>query len=207
MFRRAPPLFYDVNAKITQQLGDGSNLSVGYYRSFDNFRYAQFFGFRWGIQTVNLQWNQILTDWLSSNTTIVYGDNENISFDPDGLDAFELRAGQQYYKGKQNFFFNLFDNHEVHFGVEYLLLNSDPETLKPDGSDSGVIPASVSKDRGDELAFYINDEIILSPRLSLSAGLRYVIYRQLGPEKSIHIRRRELWGSGRNNRYAFLWSE
>ncbi|MCB0706166.1 MAG: TonB-dependent receptor [Saprospiraceae bacterium] len=180
--RTSSATFYDLNAKITQQLGGGSNISIGFYRSQDEFQYSRYFGFKWGLQHVNLQWNQILADWLSSNLEMAIGDSYNTSFDPEGVDAFELDAGIRYYRIKENFFFNLFDNQQIHFGAEWLRLDQSNETLNPGAPESAIIPVTATKDRGEELSFYLNDEITLSPRISLSAGIRYTIYKQKGPE-------------------------
>ncbi|MBR9921195.1 MAG: TonB-dependent receptor [Bacteroidetes bacterium] len=187
-FRRYPDIqnssatFYDLNAKISQQLGKGSNISLGFYQSQDKFKYSEFFGFDWGLQNIHLQWNQILGDGISSNFEAIRGETYNTSLDPEGIDAFELSSGFSYYRLRENVFISTFDRHQIHLGVEWLRLNQKEETLTPGSESSAVIPRSAEKDRGEEFSVFINDEISLGSRLSLSVGLRYTYYRQLGTE-------------------------
>ncbi len=179
--KKSAAFFYDLNAKISHRFNNSSSLSLSYYQSYDNFQYSDQFGYAWGTQTANFTWNQIISSDLSSSFTVVYGNTNNESYDPEGFDAFTLRNGPQYFKLKENFFLTPFGNHKVNAGAEAIRYISKPETLNKRGSESGIVPEKIEKDDGQELAFYVNDEFDLDDRFSFSLGLRYSLFQQLGP--------------------------
>lgn len=179
--KKSAAFFYDVNAKITHRYGKGSSLALSYYRSFDNFRYSDQFGFAWGAQTLNLTWNQIFSPNVSSSLVVGYGNTVNESYIPEGTEASTLQNGPTYYKVKQNFFLTRFERHDINAGFEWIRYVSLPEILEKRGSLSEISPQSIEKDDGQEFAGYINDEFTLNDRISLGLGLRYSLYQQIGP--------------------------
>ncbi len=179
--KKSAAFFYDVNAKITHRYGSGSSLALSYYRSFDNFRYSDQFGFAWGAQTLNFTWNQIYSPNVSSSLVVGYGSTVNESYIPEGAEASTLQNGPTYYKVKQNFFLTPFERHDINAGFEWIRYVSLPEVLEKRGSLSEISPQEIEKDDGQEFAGYINDEFALNDRISLGLGLRYSLYQQIGP--------------------------
>ena len=70
--------------------------------------------------------------------------------------------------------------HTATGGVQYDRYALQPGRLDP-GEVSGIRPVTLTTEIGAELALYVEDEWMVSDRLSLSGGLRYVRYQQLGP--------------------------
>ena len=175
--------FYDVNAKISHRLNSkGSNLALSYYRSFDFFRFSDQYGYDWGTQLASFRWNHIIRSDISTSLNITYSQLDNSFFDPDGFDSFTLENGLTHIKAKQNFFLTALDGHEIHVGAEWGRYTGSPEKLSARGPISGIEGLTIDKDTGQELAVYLNDEWTINDRLSLSAGLRYVWYQNIGPE-------------------------
>ena len=83
--KKSSTYFYDVNAKLSHVLKNGSNLSLGYYQSFDFFRFSDDFGYDWGTKLATFDWNQIISTNFSADTEVAYGNLENSFFDPDGF--------------------------------------------------------------------------------------------------------------------------
>ncbi len=181
--QQSKAFFYDINAKLAHRFGEGSNLTLAYYRSYDNFQYSDQFGYAWGTQTASLRWNQIITPQLSSSSTAVYGDNDNTSYEPEGVAAFELNNGMYNYKLRQNFFWTPLESHNLQGGAEWVRYQAKPEKRAPRNNTSEVSPAQVNKDHGQEMAFYVNDEFELNDRLAFSLGLRYTLFQQIGPDQ------------------------
>lgn len=174
--------FYDITAKLSHRIGNGSTLSLLFYQTFDRFRFAQEFGYSWENRKLAFNWKQIYTPRLSSTFKAIYGQSDNTFFEPEGVAAFNLENGLDYFKVKQNFLWTPGRMHNIHFGAEWIRYDSADETLEPfQNSDSGIEQDAVPKDDGQEFGFYLNDEIILSPTLTFSIGLRYSLYQQLGP--------------------------
>lgn len=179
--RSSSASFYDVLGKITHRFNSNSNVSLSYYNSYDFFRYAQEFGYEWRTQLLNFKWNQIWSDRLSSSLSLVSGLYDSQQFDPVGNDAFSLNNGISYYRGKKNFFFNMNESNSINAGAVFTYYDMSPESISKRGELSSIAPLSVEKSQGYEASVYINDEYTISDRFSLSAGLRYTVYQELGP--------------------------
>jgi hypothetical protein len=180
--KQSTAYFYDTNAKLTHRFGNGSNISLSFYESFDRFRFSDQFGFAWKNRTAGFQWNQLIGEDISSNLSASYGLLDNEQFIPSSLLGFNLFSGLEYYKIRENLFFTFQDRHQIHVGGEWKLYQISPEQIEPRGPESVVIPREIEKDRGQEFAFFINDQWKLNDRISLSIGLRYSFYQQLGEE-------------------------
>jgi len=173
--------FHDVNAKISHKLGKKGTMFLSYYRSFDRFEYARDLGFEWDANTLSLQWDQVINPDIISEFTLSYSNSGNTSFQPSGIDGFNLKNGMDNYKLKEDILITSLKNHTVNVGFELNAYVPVDETIDPYSSSSTVIPESVSKDQGLEAAIYINDNFDISPTVSVSIGLRYSLYNQFGP--------------------------
>jgi hypothetical protein len=56
-----------------------------------------------------------------------------------------------------------------------------PDEVSPHLEGSTVINRKVKRDNAHEMGFYVNDEYIINHLFSVSAGLRFNIFQQLGP--------------------------
>ncbi|MGB3779541.1 MAG: carboxypeptidase-like regulatory domain-containing protein [Tunicatimonas sp.] len=179
--RQSSASFYDLNGLISHQFTPNNRLSIGYYGSEDYFRYSDQFGYTWGTQLLNLRWKALLTkNWLS-NFSAVRGVYRNTFFDPAGFDAFRLRSGLRYYQFKQNFTVSRFANQAIDLGAEYVSYDNDPTVSGPFDAASTVGNEQITNEAGREMSLYANDEITISPRVSVSVGLRYTLFQNVGP--------------------------
>jgi hypothetical protein len=175
--------FYDVNGKLSQKIGDNGSIALSFYRSYDKFDYSDQFGFAWDINTVSLTWDQVLNPGLFSEFSLSFSESSNASFQPSGIDAYNLSNGMNNYKLKEDILITTFEKHIMNTGFEVNAYMPSDETYKPFNSGSTVIPVDYTKDNGIETAVYFNDDIELTPLLSFSLGLRYSNYIQFGPSK------------------------
>lgn len=173
--------FQDFTAKMTYKIADKNILSLSGFHSSDYFRYSKEFGYNWQTKLYSFGWNSLISEKLSSAFKVIAGDYESELFEPSGSDAFGLSNGLKYYVVKENIFFQPHTDYQFNVGAEWTRYDAKPEKLYAYNDESSIEPQMVSKDLGDELAFYANAEINLTERWSLSAGLRYAQYRQLGP--------------------------
>lgn len=179
--RNSEASFYDINAIISHRFSDNSKVILSYYGSDDSFRFSNEFGFKWNTQLGNLRWKYIINPDLYSNLTVVYGNYSSRLFEPEGADAQDLNNGIKYFQLKQNFLYTSLDKHSINAGVEWVHYDSKPETSDPFSSASGLISQVVDKEQGREISAYINDEFGISDRVSLSVGLRYSLFQNIGP--------------------------
>lgn len=180
--------FYDINAKITHRLGEKGTLGLSFYNSKDRFTYANDFGFSWRTFNTTLSWNQVIRPELISEFSISSSMLRNANFQPSGVDAFILRNGMNNFKIKEDLLISSVSNHMINAGFEINSYFPDDETLDPYSNASTTIPYQGARDRGIESALFVNDAINLTDQLSLSVGLRYSYYSQIGPA-SVNIYR------------------
>lgn len=180
--RNSKARFSDINGVISHRFNQNHQISLSYYHSFDLFQYSEDFGYRWKTENVNLKSKNILSVNFSSNTHFSAGKYRSTLFEPKGLGAFDFQNGQENIKLKQNFFWNPANKHKVQFGGEWVRYNSLPDEIDPKGENSGILKKEVSRERGDELAFFLNEEVDITPRIAISAGLRYSAFRSLGTD-------------------------
>jgi len=174
--------FNDINLILSHRLNLNHRVSISYYGSSDRFRYAQDFGFEYGSQLFSARWNGILSNQLSTSSSLTAGDYRSASFLPEGQQAFTLDNGIQYYQFKQNFFY-VPDPHTINFGIEANVNQMKPDALNPRGEASIVLSKLVERDQSRDMALYFNDEIQLSDRFSINAGLRYSLFQQTGADQ------------------------
>lgn len=175
--------FQDLTGKITQRIGEQHSVSLSGFQSGDFFQYAQDFGYEWQTQLATLSWNFLASDKLSSSFKAIAGDYQSVLFEPAGNASFRLENGLKYYVLKENIFYQINADYQFNTGIEWTRYEAKPERLRPYNPDSKITSQTIAKDLGEEAALYVNAEIKINTRWSLSAGLRYARYQQLGPRE------------------------
>ncbi|MBR9998357.1 MAG: TonB-dependent receptor, partial [Cyclobacteriaceae bacterium] len=173
--------FYDFNVKFSHPYSDKGSVTAAYYQGYDKVQFSQDYGFSWKNGALSIIWNHLINQDLSSNFSVSYGNSENLSFQPSGIDAFNLTNGLENVRISQNFLYSGFSRHNLQAGGEYIRYYMKPDQLEPRLSGSGVISQQVDKDDGREMGLYLNDEYTINHLFSVSAGLRFNIFQQTGP--------------------------
>ena len=174
--------FYDWNAKLTHKISENATLSLSAYDSYDHFQYSKAYGFNWRTQSFGVDYRQLITQGVSSTFSASYGASKNETYSPDSIFPYKLNNGLEHYKIKENLLISKIRHNTINAGAEWTLYNSFPEQFSQTASPAQSSSSSqVAKDKGDELSVYINDEIEITKKLSIAAGLRQTVYRQLGP--------------------------
>ena len=174
--------YNDFNGVLSHKVNEKNTIQLSQYFSNDFFRYSDQFGYQWNTRATTLQWRSILGPDFSFQTTGVWGDYGSTLFEPEGPGAFNFNSGLEYFQLKQNFFLNIKDQHSIHFGAEGIRYNSKPDIISARGSQSSISRQSVSRENGQELGIYFNDEYEISSKLAVSIGLRFSTFQSLGPD-------------------------
>ncbi len=178
--KKSEASFYDMNAKFTQKIGEKGTINASFYRSFDKFRYSDQFGYGWETTTGTLSWNHIFSNKLSTNLSFVYGNTENNFTYNDLLTEGYLTNGLKYGKGKFNAVWQPVNKHTFNIGAESNIFFSKPETFEQKANGDVNLREQYDKSKGQETAFYANDDIEISDWLSASVGVRQSLYRSFG---------------------------
>ena len=167
--------FYDLNTKVNFELGEKDRIFLSGYFGRDVFginREFFNFDFDWGNATGTARWNHVFSPRLFANTTFTYSDYQyNIRNRITGF-SFLVGSNIRDVSLKTDFHYEPNNQHTIRFGAQAIHHLFTVGRLKA-GSDDGVVSFSAGQEySGVETALYIADEIELSSRFSLNAGLR-----------------------------------
>ena len=180
--------FYDMNAKINYRFNDKDRLYLSGYMGRDVFDFVNRrdnlnVNIPWGNATGTIRWNHVFNKRLFANTTAVFN-NYDFTFKAiqDNFVA-KLASGIKDMSIKQDFDFYPFSNHKIKFGALYTYHKFTPSVAR--GSQDSIVfdPLNAQIKYAHEAAGYLQDDWEITPKIQLSAGLRYSFFQQIGPNK------------------------
>jgi hypothetical protein len=174
--------FYDLTGHISHQLNERNSVyATGYYSS-DRFRLADDTTYHYTNTAASLKWRHRFTNQLSGVLTGAfsrYAYDVRSEQNPVTASALSYRIDQGSLRADFSFFPNA--RHSIDFGVSSQLYDIEPGTLQPRAEASLIQPVQLERERALESALYASDRWDLTPRLSVSLGLRYSLFQALGP--------------------------
>lgn len=184
--------FYDVNIKFNLELNKNNRLYLSSFLNNDHIRPFNsttpifLYDTNWKNRTGTLRWHSIWNDRLSTNASIIYSDYQYHKFNssPDGLDSYSERSSiahtnvkaemQYYYSKNRHILAGInFANYTFHPASGYVSFNQDSIKVNYD------VPSL----RGQEYAFFIEDNLNIGSAVTVSAGLRYSIFQDIGNDR------------------------
>ncbi|OKL40664.1 hypothetical protein A3841_12445 [Pontibacter flavimaris] len=173
--------FYDFNAKLSYTLSEKDQLMLSGYLSRDSFRFGTDTTYTWGTATGTLKWSHTFSNKLFSTLTGVAGDYaygvsaETVPYN------FTLDSDIKYKLLKADVNYEPSAQHKIGLGASSTWYNFNSGELKPSSDQSSLVQLSMPREQSLEAAAYLNHEYTLSPAISVSYGLRYSSYFNLGP--------------------------
>ncbi len=183
--------FGDAASKIFWRINAKNTFSASAYYSKDFFQ-TELLGTiadinatstQFDYQTVNFsgQWFRSINDNLNLQTTFATSDYVPVLILPEfntdnsvkigsGVDFRQVKSNLNYYRGKQ----------KIEGGIDATYYVINPGTLDP-GSSPSVLPITLLDEKGLELGIYLEDEVDINEKLTISGGLRYSYFLNLGP--------------------------
>lgn len=196
--------FHDINGKITHRFSDNNKLSLSVYSGNDLLKtkarqvfddgehYDSDFKAQWGNLTTALTWDCQIAPKLSGSFSGVYSRNismydyvEGSRFFSDGEQTSMTGMERSNHSTIDDMGYRMeFDyrpgtNHHIRFGSNYLHHIYHPQsTASRNQTDRDTLSTeSASSYKGNEVAFYAEDEMRLSSKVKLNAGLHYTLYQ------------------------------
>lgn len=183
--------FGDAASKLFWRINQKNTFTASAYYSKDFFQ-TELLGTigdinatstQFNYQTVNFsgQWFHAINDNLNLQTSFATSDYVPVLVLPEfnsdnsveissGVDFRQVKTNLNYYKGK----------HKFEAGIDGTLYVINPGALNP-GSSPSVSPITLLDEKGLELGIYLEDEIDINSNLTISGGLRYSHFLNLGP--------------------------
>jgi hypothetical protein len=176
--------FYDVNLHITHEINAKNSLYLTGYLSNDKFKLNSDTLYQYSNRNINLKWKHNFNNKLYGVFTTGYDGYEyNVSSNYNPVNAFKLSFDINQTFLKADFNYNLNARNEIDFGLSSIYFKLFPGSYQPMGQMSLVVPTTLPSQQALESAVYLGDHFTISPRLSLSAGIRYSYYNFLGPQE------------------------
>jgi hypothetical protein len=182
--------FYDLTAKANFRLDDKNTFYVSGYFGRDVF--GADFGFEWGNTTATARWNHIFSNKLFMNMTTYISNYDYLlesGRNNTGVvkDKFKWNSTIKSWSLKPDFTYYLTPNNTVSFGGQYINYTTQPGTATAiSGGESRDI--SLAPRYADEAALYIGNDQKLSNKFSVQYGLRYSMFRNLGPGEAFEFK-------------------
>ena len=189
--------FYDLTTKINYRISDKDRIFLSGYFGRDVFNFADTesgFGIEipWGNATTSLRWNHLFSDKLFMNTSLIFTDYR-FSFNLTQSDfAFKIFSGINDWNHKTDFLFVPNQKHKIKFGTNFTYHIFTPGNASGSAGDVEFSPDSIFKQRSNEGAIYINDEIEFSESLKMNVGVRYSSFQHSGKINPIEYLKNEL---------------
>ncbi|WP_294821614.1 TonB-dependent receptor [uncultured Flavobacterium sp.] len=172
--------FYDLNTKLSYNLGENDNLYLSGYFGRDLLDISDSFSNTYGNTVVNLRWNHLFSDKLFSNMSMIYSDYYyGLEL---GFIGLKWDSGIKNYNFKYDLKHYISDKFKLNYGVNAIYYDFNPGTVSPMGADSAINHDQLEKKYALEPAAYIDAEHELSERITVSYGLRYSMFYRLGSQ-------------------------
>ena len=180
--------FYDGSAKVNYQLGKKDRIFVSAYTGRDNFGSvienngrSTRDAFNWGNRTFTARWNHQLGQRAFLNVTgIAAGFDfrvQNQEIARDSLFSLEYVSGINDLGVRADLDWYLSPAHSVRVGVEATRHDFNLATVARSNVELGEQSSRGNGIVADELAAYVEDEFVVSPKLTLNYGLRLATFR------------------------------
>jgi CarboxypepD_reg-like domain/TonB dependent receptor/TonB-dependent Receptor Plug Domain len=187
--------FGDGATKIVYKVNQKNTMTFSGYYSRDFFQ-TQILGTvgsvnatstQYDYQTVGmaLKWFHAINAKTNIQTAVISSEYVPVTLLPEfnsdnkvsiksGIDFKQFKSNVNYYTGK----------HKIEGGISGILYNINPGELNP-GSSLRVNAFKTPNEQAIESALHIEDEVILSKKMTVSAALRYSYYTNIGAAKEL----------------------
>ncbi len=182
--------FADGAAKLFYQVNEKNTISLSSYYSYDFFQTemlgtigninasaSQFqyettnFSGKWFYNIspkANIQ-TTLVSSYYQPNTLLPEVNSENVVRIEQSVDYKQIKSNLNLYKGKHNF----------ELGVDAIRYSINPGNINP-GTSQSILPIATPIENGYELGASIEDVVELNSKTSVSLGLRYSQFLNLG---------------------------
>jgi hypothetical protein len=176
--------FYDLNLHLTHEIDAKNSLYLTGYYSNDRFKLNSDTLYQYANKNFNLKWKHNFNNKFYGVLTGGYdGYSYNVSSNYNAVNAFKLGFSINQTFLKADFNYNLNSRNSIDFGLSSIYWKLYPGSYQPMGQASLVVPTTLAPEQALESAAYLGDNFILSPRISINAGIRYSYYNYLGPQQ------------------------
>jgi len=192
--------FHDVNAKLNWKINSKDRIYLSFYQGKDKARLKSGDGINYtilfGNTTGTFRWNHLFGPKLFVNTSIIYNKyDQDVSAIQDNFFSQTITRLEDV-NGKTEFQYFPSPSHSIRFGAHYIRHHflSGSKSEAESGLNQNINRQGIPSKDLDEYAFYLNDEIKFSKKVTASLGVRFpglisseVSYYYVEPRASIKL--------------------
>lgn len=181
-YNKSSASFYDVNLHVSHEINEKNSLFLTGYVSDDRFRLYGDTLYTYQNQLASLKWKHTFNAKLYGVLTASHSKYQ-YSMGAAGLplNSFDLKFDINQSNFKADLSYVLNPKHTLDFGLSTIYYKLHPGSFQPKGPESLIMPDELEPEQATESALYIEDKFEVSPRLAITAGIRYSFYQYLGP--------------------------
>ncbi len=181
--QRSSSFFYDANVRFTVKPNERNTFILSGYASSDDFVYNDEYGFGYSTLMGQLAYKKIFSDRVYNKLSLSASNYFSSQKDLQGILAAEVDNGVAYLKLDEQLTYTVSPEMQIDAGFNVTYYNVEPGKQHPAGDDSNILERDLQDERGYEAALFGNIEYQFSPAFTLTAGLRGVLYQNVGPQE------------------------
>jgi len=176
--------FYDASLGVNTDINNRNTLKVFGYKSFDKFSLLGRNDYKYSNTGSSISWKHIFKSSVTLDLSSAYSQySNNYNEKSNETTAYTHNYRIESIESKADFRFLSKNNHEMLFGLNSTYYKNNRGEILPYGPESNLRPVELGNENGLEVALYFSDKIQLWNKLSISAGLRYSFFAELGPKE------------------------
>lgn len=175
--------FYDLAGSVNVAIDEKNELNAFYYQSFDDFKYSDLNDYEYANRGGSLNWKNSISSAFSTEVTATYSNYRFGHIEKNEISrAYRHRYNLSHSEALIHFKWIPAMRHKVEFGGNLIHYGLNRGQVEPYGKTSIRDPLDLGREQGLEGGLYVSDNIQVTNRLSVYAGLRYSGYTALGPK-------------------------
>lgn len=175
--------FGDAIANFTFNLGNKDQINLFSYYSYDQMDLARRTNYNYKNIGSSLVWKHSFNNVNSHDLSFVHSIYNFSEESKDIAVASYTHSNKlEHTEIKSSFNFNNIKDHKINFGLNSILYQVHRGKYEPLSLESLIDSKDLGKEKGIESALFFSDEWTLSPKLSVSAGLRYNLFAYIGAQ-------------------------
>ena len=188
--------FYDLSGTLTVEPNEKSLVKAFGYYSHDGFTLGATNQYEYSNAGASVNVKQRFGSRMTGDMAAVFGQYAFSTLNTEyEAEAYAHGYSINHYEIRSDNTWLSLGRHKITFGINGIYYDLRRGLVEPYGENSLRIPVDLGVERGMELAGYVADEISLSSRLTVYAGLRYSAFLNLGPGEILVYQE----GSGRTS--------
>jgi hypothetical protein len=176
--------FYDASLGVNTDINEKNTLKIFGYNSFDKFSLLGKNDYQYSNTGTSISWKHIFKSSLTLDLSSAYSQYSNDFIEKSNeTTAYTHQYQIESIESRADFKFLSRNNHQMSFGFNSTYYRNNRGEILPFGTESNLRPVTLGIENGLEAALYFSDQIELWNKLTISAGLRYSFFAELGPKE------------------------